>query len=60
MEKFSYLLLFLSTEEREGVYAPTHRDSEVRVGETEEGTGERSGLDAERESTACEKGNQIH
>lgn len=55
MEKFSYLLLFLSTEEREGVYAPTHRDSEVRVGETEEGTGERSGLDAERESTACEK-----
>lgn len=28
MEKFLYLL-FLSTEEREGVYAATYRDSEV-------------------------------
>ena len=46
MEKFSYLLLFLSAEEREGVYAATHWDSEVRVGETEEGVDERNGLDA--------------
>lgn len=54
MEKFLYLL-FLSTEEREGVYAATYRDSEVWVGETEEGVDERNGLDAERESTACKE-----
>lgn len=48
-------MLSLSSEEREGVYAATYRDSEVRVGETEEGTDERKGHDAERENAACKE-----
>lgn len=53
--KFLYLLLSLSAEEREGVYAATYWDSEERVGKTEEGADERNGLDAEREHTACKE-----
>lgn len=48
-------MLFLSLEEREGVYAATYRDSEVRVGETKESAGERNGCDAERENAACKE-----
>lgn len=48
-------MLSLFPEKRERVYAATYRDSEVWVGETEEGAGERNGHDAERESAACKE-----